>query len=215
MRRALLAVLVVLLLVSIVTAGGLWDVVPKVEPSVVRLVGFHGEDESVSTCAAFSIHQATGYLLTAAHCLAPELSIHAPNGGKYVASVVWGSEALDLLVLQSGWHGKALRPRAPDMVRGLEAGALGHAYGLSTRYFAAGFVAYLGALPEWEENGMNWRDGWLLISAPFIVGMSGGPIFDREGRVMGMVQRTSDRTGFGRPISVVWGATQAYWEKLR
>ena len=199
-------------------AEGAWGVVPQVQESLVILMG-PNEDGSHWTCAAFSIHRQQGLFLTAAHCVdeGRPLSLRtlfAPIDIAAPAHVLWQDVGLDLAVLEANIHRPALRPRAKEFARGLEVGALGFAWGQGL-YFAAGVVANVHVYTEWNENGGRWEGAFLTVDGPVNGGMSGGPWFDRHGRVVGIVQRGTNITSFGRPINLVFSATQAYWQYKR
>lgn len=217
MKRLLSSFVAILLVSGVALAEGTWGVVPRMQESVVRLTSSPNEEGSFNTCASFAIHQRDGYFLTAAHCLEPELWLHRPFHAvdvRKLATVVWADSVLDVAVLQADLHVPALRPRAKDYARGLEVGALGFAWGQGL-YFAAGAVANVHVYASWDNNGGRWKGEFLTVDGTVNGGMSGGPWFDRNGRVVGIVQRGNQSTTFGRSINTLFSATQAYWEHQR
>ena len=222
MRRTFLT-LVALILATVLlmplSASSPWSTAQKAMESVVQLRG-PNPDGSHYRCSAFSINKDQGYFLTDHHCLPQEGvqgDVQLARGFGFSklyanARVLKASAELDLAVLQTGYHMKALHPRTSPFARGISMAAAGHAWGLERLYFVGGSVAYLGPIPEWTANGVRWEGEWLLFDRQVIGGMSGGPFLDTDGKVMGIVQRTNDSTGFGRPIDLILSFTKEYWQ---
>lgn len=161
-------------------------------------------------CTGFMIDSARGYALTAAHCVDDQEGNvkEIINVGKDQATVVFFDADLDVAVLHSVTINRPSILPAKEVKVGQELLSFGFAresglYG----HFRAGNVAGIGSVDELPSV-------WVITDQPFIGGMSGGPVVDKDGKLIAMVQR-SDRalTGIGRSIGAIWAATKEYWAK--
>lgn len=204
-----LALLSLLVLVSSLSAHDWSQVTARVERSLVRITHTVADQKGAYVCAGFVINRVKGYVLTAYHCLLAE------EGGK--ANPYFQVDGLPSYIIQE-WPdddfvvvnllpaGKpSLDYRRKPIRKGLPVAALGHAYGLETSTLLVGAVASPEA--SWGENGL-----WLTVDRHSIGGMSGGPVFDEEGRVVGVTQQTDDRTYISRPLSVILELSKRYWD---
>lgn len=168
----------------------------RVERSIGRITGYL-EGKGSYVCTAFSI--APRKYLTAAHCTYwkqrfPQLDLRV---GGAIASVVAQDLDLDLAVLVVDLEKPALPISFTSMKRWQKAYGLGFGEGLRTPTFTEHRVLSLdydlgGGLPH-----------GILYQSPFIGGMSGGPVFDADGVVVGMVQRASYFIGYGVDAPVI------------
>jgi S1-C subfamily serine protease len=204
------------LLPSLAACAPTWaDTVATVEHSIVRLeftakaVDFWTgkEFEARATCTGFSIHEQYGYFMTAAHCL-NNGTANGLTADKYPARLLYRNDDLDLAVLAVDLHKPALSFSLVPLRKGDEIGTLGFGYGLTDSLFRAGYVAH----PSIDLSEFELPNLWLAFSAPYIGGMSGGPVFDRNGQVVGLVQLSDNLTGFGITIDEILNATRQYWQ---
>lgn len=207
MRIVLSLILALLLLVP--TAAHDWSgVAYRVQESLVRL-SYPTDDGGAYVCSGFSIDEKAALYLTAYHCVAynngegdPVKSFTVDDRPGHL--VQYWKDA-DLAVVNGLTPKPALQYRNTPMLMGQEMAAIGYAYGLATTTLMTGNLASTYA--NWGKEGF-----WTTSAFPFIGGMSGGPIFDMNGRVAGMVQKTDDVTGLSRPLLTIIRLTGKYWK---
>lgn len=206
MRRIVLSAILALLLCINLDAANWTKVIARAERSIVRITADvkndKGEDAE-KVCTGFTINEKKGYVLSAAHCLGPN-SLFVDD---ILAVVTFVDQEHDLLVITNlGDSHPALKYRRKPVQAGLPALALGFGYG---EYDVISKIAHI-ANPAFEGPD---GDVWLMFDSGYVHGMSGGPVLDMDGRVMGTVQRTDDVTGAGRPLAVMLELTGKFWER--
>lgn len=142
------------------------------------------------TCTGFSIAPRKFY--TAEHCTAPlqdNPGTLKVNG--IPAFVISESEELDLAVIVADLDMPALtiRPEALQMYEAVQAAGFG--YGFTRALVTSHSVMLL----EYVLDADIYK-GTIFLNG-FIGGMSGGPVFDKNGQVVGMVQRGTENIGYG------------------
>lgn len=195
MKRILAALLGVLLLITSPGSAFDWSKqLADVRPSVVRLLLPNG------SCTAFSINEKEGYLATAAHCI----NVGGMPAG---ALLIVKNEDIDAAVIKSGLHLPALRPRLDGAKQGEEALYIG--------YPADGLVV-LGAIIA-NDDYLSAPDhrSYQFFDQDAINGMSGGPIIDTKGRVIGIVQQGNNRLGWGSKMKDIYKGIGRYWSVFR
>lgn len=197
MRQTLLSLLLSVFLLLPVHARDWSTVVRKVAPSIVSVV--YPVEEHFDTCTGFVINQKKGLVLTADHCYGEGLLVNDKP-----AWVVYKDPIQDLLVLGTVFTPKALKPRIKPVTLGMELGVLGLGYGQMVMLFRAGHVSHLN---------MQWGPELFLMLSdnPYIRGSSGGPVFDTDGNVIGIVQRTDSTSGSGVSIRTILKSTGKHW----
>lgn len=213
---ALLATLLSLLIIlpSPVRGGGVdWNKATRiVKDSTVRLT-FPVELKNPSTgetiqlaavCSGFVINTQLEYVMSANHCWGPGVTVD----GKAADVMFWDKDA-DVLVLRvEGLEKKALKPSTKPLTIGMPIAAFGYARGSKFPTLRVGVISAVDAVfPAWDLTGT-----WLVIDTPYIGGMSGGPVYDISGHIVGIVQRASEAEGIGRSISDLLQLTQKFWE---
>lgn len=211
MSRVLLAVvlMVVLLVQSPVVQASDWTrVVKLLRPSVVPIAcSLHKQN----MCTAFSINEEQGLYMTAFHCTskfvsAPDESGHVNEEYPFIDGeafeMVLANEEVDIAVIKVKRHRPALEYRRTNLDVGAEVGAFGYGYGLDAPIFRVGVVStYI--------TGSDAIERYLLDNA-LIMGQSGGPIVDRDGRVVGVNHKTDNWSGFSASIRQILTVTQ-FW----
>ena len=152
--------------------------------------------------------------MTARHCTQPfegnDLEKGAPNAieefptfnGKPLF-LVFESDALDLAIFKSDVKMPALRYRTKPIDIGQAVGAYGYGYGGATPIFRVGVVSVF----QRDERGSEW----MLLDTALVRGMSGGPIVDEDGRVVGVNKATDQTSGTSLSVTQIKTATQ-FWE---
>ena len=197
MRRCVLVVVGVVAWVSVAVASDWRMQYREVTQSVVPLVC---EIHQAIGCTAFSIDSANGFYATAAHCLTIESGEAMWLDGAPLR-VVFKDERLDYAVLRSDVRRPALK-RA-SVQPGQEVAAFGFGQGYPM------FRVFTVSTPELAD-----KDGrWFGMDKAVVGGMSGGPIIDRSGRVVGVVQLSDVFTGWSRTIQSLYATAPIYWER--
>lgn len=219
MPRLTACILTLCLLFAPLTSAHDWSsVVRTVQASTVRLSFpvtvanfFTGEAlEAQAVCTGFVINRAKGYVMTAYHCLNEGTTNRMTMTGAIPGAPMWvvfQDEKLDIAVISAQITKPALRPSRVGLQQGQMIGALGYGYGFKTPLFRAGYVSNVAV--EVDPNEIPGY--WTIFDGPFIGGMSGGPVFNYSGQVVGVVQMSNDLIGLWRPFSFVYGATRVYW----
>ncbi len=147
------------------------DLYTFIQPSLVE-IGYLTETEGKSYCAGFVVDAAKGWVLTAKHCVNP-----APEGQTYIGAdvrPVLRSDELFALLSIPVMKQPPLAIRAKRPAIGEAAVAVGYGFGLPT--MISGIVA-------------AFNDDDLALDVGLIPGMSGGPMVDAYGEVIGVNQR--------------------------
>lgn len=213
MRRVLASLLLVLLLLLPIYAHDWTAATARVERSLVRVTHPHDAGGEY-VCTGFSINKRHSNILTAYHCI--QMDLNDPDSPEAEHVYVDGQLAYvlakwpdyDLVILSGTWRKPSLDYRQEPVRKGLPVAALGFAYGRVTDMLLTGVIAAPSA--DWGIPGPEGN--WQTVDRPFIGGMSGGPIFDEFGDVVGVVQQADDWTGISRPLSEIVQLTKRYWD---
>lgn len=152
-------------------------------------------------CTAFSINQQRGYYMSAAHCLIEG----TPFIDGHPSQLLFQDDALDVAVFRTESFRWALPPSRKPIVVTERLMAYGYGYGLAQPLFK-----------ELRVAGVNIafaNDSWSLVDSSVIPGMSGGPIINLRGEVVGLVQQSDTLTSGFRSFDLIYKATQKYWER--
>lgn len=165
--------LVALLLLQAPVASDWPTVLKPTYAQVVRLQ-IAGPDGSVGTCSGTVINKTDGYVLTAAHCV-DEKDIAVTVNTRH-AEVIKANRLLDLAVLQFVAKDETEMELAPETPpAGTEVAALGFAFG------AEKMGPQIGHIQQYNAEG---KDLW--VNVDIIFGDSGGPLIDKQGRLVGV-----------------------------
>lgn len=163
------------------------NVVSQTIRSVGHLTGT--EDEQGMTvgygCSAFSL--AKRVFLTAAHCIGDNMKLD----GRTVA-VVAVDKPNDLALIVSDESMPSLKVRHEPLGLDEEVLAVGYGYNMTFATVTRHRVLAVKTTPDAKEIAPG---SWFANG--FIGGMSGGPVVDTTGQVVGIVQRGSSQVGYG------------------
>lgn len=187
-----------------------WEkVVRRVSQSVIALT-CSGHDKN--GCTAFSINEKERFYLTASHC--KEILEQQTDGEETATAfgqkldVVFQSSfdgGLDLIVFRGSERRPALRLRDTPYGQGLQVGALGYGNGWPGPMFRTGYVSLI------LQNAAAQR--WQWFDNNLVPGMSGGPIFDGNGRIIGVNQQTDQFSGLSVSLSTLREAVGQYFQR--
>lgn len=159
-----------------------------------------------------------GDILTSLHVVddATEIRVTFADGTRSSADIVSEDPAIDIAVLRASTPPTEIAPAIlgdPSGVReGSEAYAMGSPFGL-TSSMSAGVISGLDRTFRLEDTDTVLR-GLIQIDAAVNPGISGGPLLDREGHVIGILAALLNPTGdevfvgvgLAVPINVAGGA---------
>ena len=154
-------------------------------------------------CTGFVIDSARHYALTATHCVATP---YLDANGKQ-AHTIWFNAELDLAVIEIQQTLPALSAHFGTVSRGQQTWVLGFGYGQSRPIFRQAYVS------EYEIRYGLEPDVWITLDRSFVGGLSGSPILDTSGAVVGIALQSDGLSGWGRPISAILRETQQFWER--
>jgi S1-C subfamily serine protease len=140
-------------------------------------------------CTGFAVDR--GRILTAAHCLGDNMQA---NGNPVV--VLKADAYYDLAALAMPTTMPALALREKDIERGEAVTAVGFGFGFTVPTPIEAIVMLVNYQVPAQDVERTYPPMHFYQPA-FIGGMSGGPVVDESGRVIGMVQMSGEGVGLG------------------
>jgi len=209
-RTFLSAVLAVFFFVSPVFPASWSSVAEKALKSTVSLQIIGHDNDNF--CSGIVIDDQRDYVLTAEHCVIYALRVgkrFTVNGKE--GTVVMRDTPEDLAVVRvEDLNLPAIKPSKKDLRQGDFVMTLGYAYGATDPQVRISNLVYKG-------SGVQVGDGWCDsscygVAIDHIGGMSGGPVVDSDGKLVGIVQFGDGKTGFGRTIKVILERVGKYFQ---
>lgn len=186
------------------------EIVRRESPAVV-LIEASSDSGSGGLGSGFLIDQ-DGHILTNAHVVdkSDDTTVTFSDGTKEKARILGADPSTDLAVLKIDTVPAGVRPvplgSSSSLVVGQEVVAIGNPYGLE-RTATTGIVSALERAIE-SPNGFTIQNA-IQTDAAINQGNSGGPLFDRAGRVIGMNSQIASQNGgnvglgFAVPIDTI------------
>lgn len=167
----------------------------RVLQSVIHLTGTLTDEGMIHVfgCSAFSI--APRKLMTAAHCIPSGLMTLFAN--KHPAYPIKIDVDRDLAILLWDVETPNLTFRQQPLSRYEPAIAFGYGYSMDYPTITHHTVMFT----HYSPMESIWAGTWYM--GGFIHGMSGGPITDLNGDVVGVVQRSSEQLGYGVSVETI------------
>ncbi|MEW6998449.1 S1C family serine protease [Colwelliaceae bacterium BS250] len=216
MLRIFSLCLIFLLPVSAVAADSVKQLFKKVNNGVVEL---HvksiaspkpGQVEYKSTTAeslgSGAVINNTGRILTAAHVVerATDIEVIFADGSKTTGHVVWVDTLIDLAMIQARKIPSNIEPlklaKAGDYTIGEQVIAIGAPYGVSHSLS----VGYLSGVRDRKTiPGTDITPRFLQTDASINQGNSGGPLFNLDGDIIGIVSHILSKSGGSNGLGFV------------
>lgn len=178
-----------LALASLFMPASQGEVIDRTSASVVRIAGvkevsFFGIPfDAEYTCSGFVL--SPGRVLTAAHCISESMTLDGQLG-----KVVKQDDYADLAIVDTLTTKLPLTLRDEPVVRFEDAIGLGYGNGFTKITVTFNKVSIQVYTPDLKEMPPGvWYTG------TFIGGMSGGPVIDEDGYVLGVIQRRTQDGG--------------------
>jgi hypothetical protein len=202
MRRSLVTLALLLAFCTPTWGATSWDKVRKeLYHSIIRVTTLG--PTGVGTCTAWPINQEKRLYYTAQHCLDGRVELDGQE-----ATVVKQDKGLDLAILRGIYGRKALVAGDPVKVGDEVAG---YGWGLALDFPM--FFTRPVLLPEVTIPQIPFNPNTLL-EGEWKQGMSGGPVLDKKGRVVSMVQQGVKQynVSLGRTLKVMRAFAGDMWK---
>lgn len=166
----------------------------KASSSVVMITGvkemqtIFGPQTGKYKCSGFYIDH--NLILTAAHCVGTEMTASGVP-----VKLIKADEYYDLALLKTSLESDTwLEFRDEETKKDEVLTAIGHAYGWKPLSIFKVTVMLVNYSPEGDDAPC------IIVRGTYIGGMSGGPVIDKNGKVVSIVQKGTDQVGCGVPV---------------
>lgn len=202
MRKCLLSFLLLFSFVLPATAREDWtDAAAKLRKSIVLIQSEEG------TCTGFVVDSAKKYVQSAAHCDTESKKIWVDLVRGTVVSLDTQRDLAIYEVKDLDPSRPALKLADKDPEVGEQVLSFGYGMALEQPMAREAMVSSVKLrIPDLFGD-------FTAIDAPFVGGQSGGPVVNRAGDVVMIVQRANGTTGVGVPASVIRERMGRFWSK--
>lgn len=199
--KVLAAVLIALL--AIPTYASDWSSsIRKAQSSLVAL-SYQGHN----FCSGFVINADEDFIVTADHCVRA-MKGEAFEVDRRPSVVIYRDTVEDIAVVYSVSAKPSIKVSTKTLELGLPVVALGYAYGFDLPQARIGSLVYAGVgVVDWCDSGECYG-----MAPSHIGGMSGGPVVDADGKLIGIVQFGDSQTGFGRNLKTILKSVGSYFK---
>jgi len=191
-----------LLLLPALAADIDWTrVIPPVNIATVPILCSAHE---LVTCSAFSIDRVRGHYLTTSHCLHPgENDEDTPLIDKQKLEILFEDVDIDLAVVKITTQRPALKIQTKPVLLGTRAAVFGYGGGRPQPSLRTAVVSRL----DLTGNGLPF----IGYDNALIGGMSGGPVVDYTGKIIGVAARSDAQTGYSLTSQFIYEHTKEFW----
>lgn len=154
-------------------------------------------------CTAFSIDRERGHYLTVSHCLHLGDDEDIPIIDKQELKIIFEDVDLDLAVIKITTQRPALKIQTKPLQIGVEVAALGFGLGRPVPSLRTAVVSRI----DLTSNGLPF----IGFDTALIGGMSGGPIVDYTGKIVGVATRSDPQTGYSLTPQFIYEHTKEFW----
>ncbi|MDR1043164.1 MAG: trypsin-like peptidase domain-containing protein [Clostridiales Family XIII bacterium] len=158
------------------------------------------------------IVDASGYILTNSHVVldgkAEKIEVLLSDGSTVQGNLLWNDSSIDLAIVKVDATGKTLKPAElgdSDKVRiGSYVAAIGNPLGLDFNgSITQGVVSGLGrSITATDGTKSATMEGLIQVDAAINSGNSGGPLLDKNGKVIGVNTAKAQAEGMGFAIPI-------------
>lgn len=174
----------------------LQTVVREVTPSLVHITGVMYSPMEAKlapyVCSGFVVGD--GLVLTARHCVGGGLRVE--NLPAHVVRM--STDPIDLALVSVITAKPVLAPAAASPLENEPVIGMGFAYGREFAIAVAAHVLFVDSTPDPETMYPG-----LFVAGRYLPGMSGGPVINYEGHVVGMIQQSNTGIGYGVGVSTI------------
>jgi S1-C subfamily serine protease len=202
--RKVFSVFVMLACLALPARAQEWTgIAEKVLKSVVYL------ESDDSACTGFVVNVEKHYIMTAAHCDPHEGKLWADG---VLAVIVAKDSKKDLAIFEV----KNIDPSRPALKLatsnpkiGQDVMSIGYGMALERPFFRKAMIS--DTATQIPEEGIGGP--FIATDAAFVGGQSGGPVVNREGEVVMIVQRASNTVGIGVGADIIRERMGRFWSK--
>lgn len=178
MKALLTALIAVFLFVQ--SGAAIYTSPPSIDKAIRSLVRveFEAQPKGVHVCTGFVVSSSKGWAITARHCVIDKTPVYVDGQESEIVK----QNGLFTIVRIPPMSKPTLELRDRELPIGERLYAIGYGF---------------GQLMVFNRGFSGWIDKDIMLDGPLVGGMSGGPIIDQDGRVVGLNQASSEYIGLG------------------